>query len=64
MMEKLVGVNLMPPEAESPMQMLRALVRPEDPEPSSDIVKMKDVPGLIPLHDGFYPLSKYLKVWD
>ena len=30
---EVVGVNLMPPQAESPMQMLRALVRPDDPEP-------------------------------
>ncbi len=41
---ELVGVNLMPSQAESPMQMLRALVPPEDPELSSDIVKMGDVP--------------------
>ena len=58
---ELVGVNLMPPEAESPMQMLRALVRPEDPEPSSDIVKMKDVPGLYTITRWFLPLEQVSK---
>ena len=58
---ELVGVNLMPPEAESPMQMLRALVRPEDPEPSSDIVKMKDVPGLYTITRWFLPIEQVSK---
>ena len=58
---EVVGVNLMPPQAESPMQMLRALVRPDDPEPSSDIVKMKDVPGLYSITRWFLPLEQVSK---
>lgn len=58
---EVVGVNLMPPQAESPMQMLRALVRPEDPEPSSDIVKMKDVPGLYTITRWFLPIEQVSK---
>ena len=58
---ELVGVNLMPPQAESPMQMLRALVPPEDPELSSDIVKMGDVPGLYTITRWFLPIEQVSK---
>lgn len=55
---ELVGVNLMPPQAESPMQMLRRLVRPDEPEPSSEIMKMKDVPGIYTITRWFLPLEQ------
>ena len=58
---EVVGVNLMPPQAESPMQMLRALVPPEDPELSSDIVKMGDVPGLYTITRWFLPIEQVSK---
>lgn len=58
---ELVGVNLMPPEVESPMQMLRALVRPNDPESSGEIMKMSDVPGLYTITRWFLPLQQVSK---
>lgn len=58
---ELVGVNLMPPEAESPMQMLRALVRPDEPESSAEIMKMSEVPGLYTITRWFLPLQQVSK---
>lgn len=58
---EIVGVNLIPPSVESPMIMLRRLVRENEPESSSDLVKMKDVPGIYTITRWFLPLHKVSK---
>lgn len=58
---EVVGVNLMPLSAESPMLMLRALKRPNEPEATSEPVSMKDVPGLYSITRWFLPLCNVSK---
>lgn len=58
---EVVGVNLMPLSAESPMLMLRALKRPNEPEATSEPVPMKDVPGLYSITRWFLPLCNVSK---
>ncbi|OTG91546.1 tetratricopeptide repeat protein [Acinetobacter sp. ANC 3813] len=58
---EVVGVNLMPLSAESPMLMLRALKRPNEPEVTSEPVPMKDVPGLYSITRWFLPLCNVSK---
>lgn len=58
---EVVGVNLMPLSAESPMLMLRALTRPNEPEATTEPVLMKDVPGLYSITRWFLPLCNVSK---
>ncbi len=58
---EVVGVNLMPLSAESPMLMLRALKRSNEPEAASEPVLMKDVPGLYSITRWFLPLCNVSK---
>lgn len=58
---EIVGVNLMPLSVESPMLMLRALTRPNEPETTSELVKISDVPGLYSITRWFIPLHNVAK---